>query len=242
MAYVGGKAKCATHILDILNDPAYDGMTYFEPFVGYGHILRRVVNKNKYIVTDINPLVVSLLQGIQKHTPLKKVSRVRYYELKPQSSNHSFERAIACFAQSYNGRAWGGYVTDNRRSPSFNGKVMDYCKQRFNYYRKLQENPTFMSAEILPASSYDEYEPHKCLIYCDPPYEGTTQYDTAPFDHEAFWATMREWSRDNIVYISEYSAPADFVEVAGDVKHCTLSADAEVKTRVEKLFMHKSLM
>ena len=35
MAYVGGKSKGASHILEILNDPIYNNMDYIEPFVGY---------------------------------------------------------------------------------------------------------------------------------------------------------------------------------------------------------------
>jgi hypothetical protein len=54
-------------------------------------------------------------------------------------------------------------------------------------------------------------------VYCDPPYEHTTRYKgTAPFDHAAFWQTMRDWARhDNIVLVSEYHAPPDFVVVTG---------------------------
>ena len=35
MAYVGGKAKGAEHIIAMLNNRKYDNMAYIEPFVGY---------------------------------------------------------------------------------------------------------------------------------------------------------------------------------------------------------------
>ena len=49
------------------------------------------------------------------------------------------------------------------------------------------------------------------LIYCDPPYQSTEGYSsTGEFNHELFWETMRIWSKDNCVFISEESAPKDF--------------------------------
>ena len=33
------------------------------------------------------------------------------------------------------------------------------------------------------------------------------------FDNEKFWNKMREWSKHNIVFVSEVSAPDDFVSV-----------------------------
>ena len=65
MSYVGGKARGAAHILAVLNDPRFDGYDYLEPFVGMGHVLRRVVNKRRYAASDAEPLVVALLRGVQ---------------------------------------------------------------------------------------------------------------------------------------------------------------------------------
>jgi hypothetical protein len=44
MSYIGGKARGSSHILAVLNHARYDGMDYLEPFVGMGHVLRRVTN------------------------------------------------------------------------------------------------------------------------------------------------------------------------------------------------------
>lgn len=245
MAYLGGKAKNSNHIITVLNDPIFDNSDYLEPFMGYCHILRRVVNKKSYSASDANPLVVSLFKGIQKKLPIPPISKKRYYTLKGETNNYSFERAVACFTMSYNGKAWGGYVRNNKKSPSFlkTGKLMDYRKQRINYYKSLQENPTFMKTKI-SLRSYSDIKPISKLIYCDPPYQGTTAYDTSDtgeFDHTSFWEMMRKWSRNNIVFISEYNAPADFIVVSKSNKITTITREARVPTRTEKLFIHKSL-
>ena len=80
-----------------------------------------------------------------------------------------------------------------------------------------------------------------CLICCDPPYANTTKYTGVPdFDSEEFWNIMREWSKDNDVYISEYEAPDDFVSVL-DIPTKTNIRDKSdsVCSRVEKLFKYK---
>ena len=66
MAYLGGKSKSAEHILDILNNPVFDSYDYIEPFCGYCHILRRVVNKKSYTISDNNKLLITLLKHVQK--------------------------------------------------------------------------------------------------------------------------------------------------------------------------------
>ena len=58
----------------------------------------------------------------------------------------------------------------------------------------------------------DDYRNLKCngcVIYCDPPYAGTTGYVDS-FDNEEFWNVVREWSKNNIVLVSEQVAPPDF--------------------------------
>lgn len=247
MAYLGGKAKNSEHILDILNDPQFDGMDYLEPFVGYCHILRRVENKKSYTASDNNPLLMSLLNGVKQNKKIPFVTRKKYYELKDQHNNHSFERAVACFTMSYNGKAWGGYVLNNKKSPSFQkyGKVMNYRQQRINYYNNLYNNPIFRNT-TLRTISYDKLNPKNKLIYCDPPYQNTTGYKIDSkdndFDHDKFWNTMRKWSKNNIVFISEYNAPKDFIQVSSNMKNSTISRDTLKKVREEKLFIHKSLL
>jgi DNA adenine methylase len=48
------------------------------------------------------------------------------------------------------------------------------------------------------------------VLYCDPPYCGTTGYKALePFNSEAFWFWAREHARRGVhVYVSEYQAPA----------------------------------
>ena len=97
----------------------------------------------------------------------------------------------------------------------------------------------------LECCDYRTHHPHGCLIYCDPPYalfDGrATQYGEA-FETDAFWATMREWSKHNVVFISEYQSPPDFVCIASHPKACTLAGGHRQTQRIERLFTHVSTL
>lgn len=238
MAYVGGKSTGFRHIIDVLNNPKYDNMDYLELFCGYCHITKRIKNKKSITINDKNELLICLLNGIRDNLPYPKISRERYNELKNQHNIITFERAIAGFCYSYNGKLWGGYVLDNSNSPSYKkyGKLMVYHNQRQNYYDKLKKNNSFMTASI-HCNSYEDFKPTNCLIYCDPPYRNTTGYNknnVGDFDHDKFWNYIREISKNNIVFVSEYNAPIDFEVVSQLNKKSTLSGKRLEKT--EKLF------
>lgn len=77
-----------------------------------------------------------------------------------------------------------------------------------------------------------------CVIYCDPPYEGTKKYGNAKdFDYLEFWETMRKWSRhNNIVLISELQAPDDFITIWEKEVDRSMKAKEHFRA-TEKLFM-----
>ena len=237
MSYIGGKARGSKHILAVLNDPRFDGYDYVEPFVGMAHVLRRVANKRTYSASDANPLVMRLLAAVQADEALPAISKERYAQLRARGEP-SLERAVAAFQYSYNGREWGGYVSTYTRK---NGTVDDIPKSRANHYAALRASPAFQSA-ALSHCDYRAHTPHaQCLVYCDPPYQGTTGYAGAgAFDHAAFWRTVRAWSAHAVVLVSEYAAPPDFACVASMPKPSCLAGGHKQTARVERLFVHES--
>lgn len=236
MAYLGSKAINAHHILEVLNDPVFDGMDYVEPFVGYGHILRRVENKASYTASDSNPLLITLLKAIQKNKTIPHVTRAEYDSLKHQTNN-SLKRATAAFTYSYCGKCFGGYVDAYfRRS-----KRQSYAAERNRYYDTLRANPRFLST-VIRCSDYRELDCKNKLIYCDPPYADTTAYaGTESFDSHEFWNYVRTWSKDNFVFVSEYTAPHDFTCIATAQKKCTVTPTGR-SVRTENVFIHNSAL
>ena len=235
MAYLGGKARGADYIIKTLNNPLFNDMDYIEPFCGYCHILRRVKNKKSYTASDNNELLMILLKHIQKHKGKHEditFEDYQHHRSNPLSGN-KLRSAYAAFTYSYNGKYFDGYIGD------VEGR--DYPKERKKYYDKLHNNDTFQKTE-LKHGDYTMYMDVKDnLIYCDPPYQDTTEYHSS-FDSSEFWENMRELSKDNIVIISEYNAPDDFVCITSNMRNTTMRGKGATKKNEDKLFIHKSLM
>lgn len=237
MAYLGGKARNAKHILDVLNSSDFDGMDFLEPFLGYGHILRRVVRKESYTASDSNPLLMLLMKAVQRGEALPRIeSREEYLRLK-EEKDLTLKHSVACFTYSYNGKAWGGWT---ERYVRRDGCVDDIPQSRFNYYEKLASSPSFRSA-FLEQADYRTLKPVGKLIFCDPPYRNSCGYGQDRFDSDEFWNVMRVWSRDNVVYISEYEAPSDFVCVASALKSVCVGGGNRQRVKVEKLWRHHKM-
>ncbi len=93
------------------------------------------------------------------------------------------------------------------------------------------------NSPVTPSNiDYREVEiPKDSVVYADPPYKGTAQYDNR-FDHDAFWKWCR--TREFPVYISEQEAPDDFVQIFSIQKVISFTRSSGWK-RNEGLFLHK---
>ena len=135
----------------------------------------------------------------------------------------------AGFLASYNGKYFGGYA----------GRVTTKQGER-DYYdearRNLQKQAAAFQSVDFARFDYRNISFSDCVIYCDPPYMGTTGYNGEVFDTAEFWNIIRAWSERNVVLISEQAAPPDFKCIwAGDVKRT--QDNASRKTATEKLFI-----
>ena len=81
------------------------------------------------------------------------------------------------------------------------------------------------------------------VIYCDPPYRGTTKYKTEEFPYETFYDWCRKMSKNNIVLVSEYNMPSDFECIWSKETLANFDSNRKVNDdknkRVEKLFIYK---
>lgn len=229
MAYLGGKARQSQYILNILNKPEYDGMPYIEPFCGYCHILRRVEHKSSYTASDNNLYLMTLLQHIKDNPNAHlTITKEEYASLRENKEHDILRSAYAGFTYSYCGRFFEGYAQDSEK--------YKYANARKKYYDSLYENETFQ-ATTLKHCSYTEYsDVSGCLIYCDPPYRNTVGYHSK-FNSDEFWEWARNMSKNNIVYISEYTAPEDFESISCFVKKTKInSGDKKSLIHIEHLY------
>lgn len=74
-----------------------------------------------------------------------------------------------------------------------------------------------------------------------PPYNNTTGYNNEKFNSDEFWEYARETSKNHLIFISEQTAPDDFITIWEKPLTRTLDVNKNNQFKVtEKLFIHNS--
>lgn len=238
--YQGGKKRLGKSIYEIINQLELDltgsnDLPYFEPFVGMAGILHFFARERPNVyASDVNEDLILLWRAIQRGwKPPLECSRKEYEALK-KSKRHSAKRGFIGIVASWGGMFFGPYRLDYVKGDK------NFLREGYNGLMKIRDD--IKNVSFLDACSYDSYNPKGALIYCDPPYHNNglkTGY-FQNFDHEAFWETMRRWSKHNIVVISEITAPSDFVKLY--TFDSTLATSHYTKKYEESLFIHQSIL
>ena len=225
MRYLGGKYKIRKQVASFL-ETVRDGRDYLEPFVGGANILSEMSGTRT--ASDSNTALITMYKALQEGwIPPEYISEDMYQKYRETRDKDDPLTAFMGIGCSFGGKWFGGYARG--------GINRNYAGEARSSLVKLA--PLIKDAHF-NACLYSNYTPENMLIYCDPPYEGTTGYRDN-FDSLSFWNVMREWSKNNIVVISEFKAPVDF--------RCVLSIDSRTSIRngenisastVEKLFIY----
>lgn len=133
------------------------------------------------------------------------------------------------FLCSFGGKWFGGYAKNNKGD--------NYADRGSRML--LKQLPNIVGVKFEHKDYRDIIFNEKCIIYCDPPYEGTTKYK-GDFNHTEFWEWCRIKTREgHKLFVSEYNAPEDFECVWKMQVGTKLNRNKEQK-RVEKLFIYKN--
>lgn len=225
MRYMGSKTRISKHILPII----LQGRTteyYVEPFVGGGNLIDKVAGDR--LGSDIDRYSVEALIAIRDHVDLlpKDSSEISEEEYKLIKVSDSFLKGYAGYALSYGGKWFGGWCRDRQ------GK-RDHVAE--SYRNAVKQSPKLQGVHLICAE-YDQVPyPENCIIYCDPPYLGTTGYRNK-FNHDRFWTWCRHMSKNHKIFISEYSAPSDFKCVYEKTITSSLTKNTGGKKGVERLY------
>ena len=234
MKYMGSKNRIAKHILPIMLAEAekHNITTWVEPFVGGGNMIDKVPATFRKIGADLNPHTIAAMLAIRDFPDAlpDTVTEEEYKSLKgtPPSPITSWIR----FGCSFGGKFENGYA---REAGSDDSTFCGYGKRN-----ALKQSPKIQDVEFICCSYIDLTQKiTNSLIYCDPPYQGTTGYKTVQFNHEEFfdWCRLMK-SKGNVVFVSEYNAPDDFELVwQGEIKtNFSSTRKSATHKAVEKLF------
>lgn len=245
-SYHGGKQRIGKRIANIIYDESIDIEDeyeftikgYCEPFCGmlgvYQHIPELFKDhkpKLKYKAGDMNKSVIAMWKAAQKGwKPPTKMTEKEYNRLK-KSKRHSSLKGFVGHQYSFRGIFFGGfqgrYDKKKTSAPKAAKRVTDIAK-------KLKDI-SFSSGNYTSFSNLKGY-----IIYCDPPYFGTSQRYKNKFDSSKFWDWCRKMAKHNVVFVSEYLAPKDFECIFSSTHKITgFSPTAKVKRakRTEKLYI-----
>jgi DNA adenine methylase len=196
MTYQGSKEKIADQIVEVLSYLRKPDQLYWEPFLGSASTFVRMPGPK--LGTDAMTDLILLWNEVKQDKFIEPsfVTKEMYTE-QMKSKTPSALRAYVGFFWSFSGMFNKGY------SP-------DYFQGSRSFYSMMQRGKKLKDENIIIAAcDYREPSISNALIYCDPPYAGTTPYKGAPnFDTDAFITWCVEQSkRGNTIVVSEYSLP-----------------------------------
>lgn len=228
MQYMGGKARIAKRLTEVMLSMTTERQTYLEPFMGGAWVLAQMApHFAAPAAGDAMPDLAMMWQAVQRGwVPPTEMSRQRWEQLRYESS--SPERAFAGFGCSFGGKWFGGYAPRPERQ---------YADAA---HKNVMRHGDLIRGVFVEHADYRQWQPGKgTVVYCDPPYEGTTAYGgVSEFSSGEFWDTMRWWNYwGATVFVSEYSAPSDWRCVWSVDSYSTLDRAATSGAPVtEKLF------
>ena len=243
MRYSGSKKRYVKELLPILMEHVDENTLFVDIFGGGMNVVSEVPHKLKW-ANDIDNYLIQLWQHIKQHgmegIPMSvtedEYNAIRRTEIDGDGKYPDWLIGYVSVCCSYGSKVWGGYARYNDK------RGEDHIKEASNNLSRQVSNFKYLEDTRFFCLSYDDMVfPSNTVIYCDPPYAETVGYRSS-FDHEKFWQWVRKMSMNGIrVYVSEYTAPEDFVCVWEHIKKDGMRKYDKVsgnkKLRTERLFV-----
>lgn len=202
MRYLGGKSRLGGRIVQaILDDLGVKRLTLAVDLCsGAGGVTHRLADvSDKVIAVEAHPGLVALMRAVQAGwVPPEHVSETEYQALRSARNPADPLTAFAEFGCSFGGKSWGGYA----RNEAGNTTARNYAlNARQAVLKEARPNIDHTNADALA------FETDAEVVYCDPPYEGTTGYDAVAASAAGAWwhrlAALAE--QGGACYLSEYA-------------------------------------
>jgi len=234
MRYLGGKYKLRKQIAEVIKE--HRGLPlrgkvrpYWEPFVGSAWVTTQV-DKEPIYASDINKYLIAMWKALQDGwEPPKNITEDEYNAIREGRKDVSKAlTAFVGFGCSWGGKWYGGYARGEDRN-----WAREAHDSLLNKIDKLQ-GVNFFQANFLQVEPPED----NMVIYCDPPYKGTTGYKgTEDWRADKFWNRVEYLSnKDHKLLVSEYKAPDKFDLVWQQETKTDLNTKDGKEKRIEKIF------
>lgn len=224
---MGSKARHAKEILPIILKDRAVGQWYVEPFVGGANVIDKVDGNR--LGADIHNDLIIMWQAVAKgwFPDQQLITEDNYRLIKNEDIGCKALRGFVGFACSYGGKWFGGWCRDGAGKRNYVSEALNNAKKQF---------PKLYGVNFVNSDYFNLNIPDNSIIYCDPPYKGTTGYSNS-FNHEKFYDWCRKQKEaGNTVFVSEYEMPSDFICVWSKEVNSSLTKETGSKKAVEKLF------
>lgn len=232
---MGGKTRIAKEILPLILADRKEGQYFVEPFCGGCNVTDKVSGNR--IANDYNGYLIVMFRGpVSGEKYPEQMSRELYNDVREcfRSGSDKYDPGFigwVGFMASYRAKFFGGYSGAYMRN---NGRYEDRISESVRSI--MRQVPKLQGIEFRTGDYRNLQIPDESIIYCDPPYMNTTGYADG-LNHDEFWQWCRERVYDgHKVYVSEYQAPDDFIQIwEKSVQNC-LNLN---KNATEKLFIYE---
>ena len=227
MQYMGGKARIATDIANTLN--ACKPVNYYEPFCGGLWVSQYVIADHLYL-SDVSEPLITLYKAMREGwVPPSIVTEGDYKHYQSLKDSKDPMTGFVGYGCSFSGKYFGGYARSGARNYALNAK--NSLLRKFKALRDKQVTFTAHDyARVMPSGGD--------VVYCDPPYQGTTGYAIAPdFDWAGFWAWVRERSQAAKIFTSSYEAPHGFWPILTIPTKTDMHTKHGKEARAERVFI-----
>ncbi len=230
MVYMGSKSRHAKEMLKLILKDMTQDRWYVEPFCGGCNVIDKVNFPNR-IASDVNHYLIDMWEALQYGwEPPDECSKAFYEEIRDNKDKWGDAMVgYIGFNASYNGKFFGGW-TGSYTARNY------YAEKRRNIMSQIKN---LQGVRFFNDSYLDCQVPKDAIVYCDPPYAGTTDYKDK-FHHADFWdwaEVMTKCGRK--VFVSEYTAPEGWKAIWEKEVNSSLTPDTGSKKATEKLFVYE---
>jgi DNA adenine methylase len=215
--YTGNKSGHAADIVEITLAGRVAGQHYVEPFVGGGNVICRVPRETgPRLGADKNLYVIALLDAIGNRgwLPPEMLTEDEWDKMRRRPDTYPPELiGFAATGPTFGSKWFGGWAR--------NAEKEDGYYVRASRAAAMRDAPGLRGCRFV-VSEYDKLTiPAESIVYCDPPYAGTTDYKGSKtkiavgdslsqnsWDRLKFWRWAdAQYDTGHRVFVSEYAGP-----------------------------------
>lgn len=228
-SYMGGKRHLAKYLVDAIALEVGSVDCWVEPFVGGGSVAAAAAQRFgcDLVLSDIDAHAAVLWDRSSGFDwPDDAVfTEDDWHRLRAVGEVDKLT-ALAAFGASFGGKKWGGFARGTAGDCYFSIAVRSW-RRKFD----AMSSAGLVTSECLPYWRVDP--PAGSVVYCDPPYAGTTGYASGEFDHGRFYAWCE--AQTVPVFVSEFAAPERW-RVVFEKEQTRLIRSGDGSKMPEKLF------